>query len=118
MNKRTYVGLDVHARSVKGCAIDCETGEILRQSLTANDAGTVEWVSGLPGPVLVVYEAGPTGFGLARTLTGAGLECQVAAPSKLHVRGPGVDRCPRCRASGPVGPARTDHARAGSRALG
>jgi hypothetical protein len=22
MNKRTYVGLDVHARSVKGCAID------------------------------------------------------------------------------------------------
>jgi hypothetical protein len=42
MNKRTYVGLDVHARSVKGCAIDRETGEILRQSLAANDAGTVE----------------------------------------------------------------------------
>lgn len=33
MNKRTHVGLDVHARSVKGCAIDRETGEILRQSL-------------------------------------------------------------------------------------
>jgi transposase len=84
MNKRTYIGLDVHARSVKGCAIDNETGEILRQSLAANDAGIAEWVSGLPGPVLVVYEAGPTGFGLARLLTGAGIECVVAAPSKLQ----------------------------------
>ena len=84
MNKRTYVGLDVHARSVKGCAIDRETGEILRQSLAANDAGVAEWVSGLPGPVLVVYEAGPTGFGLARLLTAAGIECLVAAPSKLQ----------------------------------
>jgi transposase len=62
-NKRTYVGLDVHARSVKGCVIDRETGEILRQSLAANDAGVAEWVSELPDPVLVVYEAGPTGFG-------------------------------------------------------
>jgi transposase len=88
MNKRTYVGLDVHARSVKGCAIDRETGEILRQSLAANDAGIAEWVSGLPGPVLVVYEAGPTGFGLARRLAEAGLECLVAAPSKLQ-RPPG-----------------------------
>jgi hypothetical protein len=84
MNKRTYVGLDVHARSVKGCAIDHETGEILRQSLAANDAGIAEWVSGLPGPVLVVYEAGPTGFGLARLLAGAGIECVVAAPSELQ----------------------------------
>jgi hypothetical protein len=71
MNKRTYVGLDVHARSVKGCAIDRETCEILRQSLAASDAGIAEWVSGLPGPVLVVYEAGPTGFGLARLLAAA-----------------------------------------------
>jgi len=31
----------------------------------------------------VVYEAGPTGFGLARALAGAGIECVVAAPSKL-----------------------------------
>jgi transposase len=84
MNKRTYVSLDVHARSVKGCAIDRETGEILRQSLAANDAGIAEWVSGLPGPVLVVYEAGPTGFGLARCLNAAGVECLVAAPSRLQ----------------------------------
>jgi len=32
----------------------------------------------------VVYEAGPTGFGLARVLLAAGVECVVAAPSKLQ----------------------------------
>ena len=43
---------------------------------------------GLPQPVAVTYEAGPTGFGLARTLDAAGFSCLVAAPSKL-IRPPG-----------------------------
>jgi len=34
--------------------------------------------------VAVTYEAGPTGFGLARFLAGEGIECQVGAPSKLQ----------------------------------
>jgi transposase len=34
--------------------------------------------------VAVTYEAGPTGFGLYRSLTEAGIRCEVAAPSKLH----------------------------------
>jgi transposase len=33
--------------------------------------------------VRVAYEAGPTGFGLARALAEAEIECTVAAPSKL-----------------------------------
>jgi transposase len=32
----------------------------------------------------VVYEAGPTGFGLYRHLTAAGIRCEVVAPSKLQ----------------------------------
>jgi transposase len=43
----------------------------------------VAWLGELPGPVAVTYEAGPTGFGLARALTAAGITCEVAAPSKL-----------------------------------
>nr|WP_308196858.1 IS110 family transposase [Sinomonas terrae] len=35
-------------------------------------------------PIAVVYEAGPTGFGLARALTSQGVRCVVAAPSKLQ----------------------------------
>ncbi|WP_229660100.1 IS110 family transposase, partial [Tersicoccus solisilvae] len=46
----------------------------------------VAFVDGLArdhGPVLVTYEAGPTGYGLARALLTAGHACQIAAPSKL-----------------------------------
>ena len=32
----------------------------------------------------MVYEAGPTGFGLARALIGAAVRCEVAASSKLQ----------------------------------
>lgn len=41
-------------------------------------------MAGLPGPVAIAYEAGPTGFGLYRALTAAGIRCEVAAPSKLQ----------------------------------
>lgn len=37
---------------------------------------------GPSGPVTAAYEAGSTGFGLARALTAAGARCVVAAPSK------------------------------------
>ena len=35
---------------------------------------------GAAGSGAVTYEAGPTGFGLARFLTGRGIDCLVAAP--------------------------------------
>jgi transposase len=82
--ERTSVGLDVHARSVVAAAIDGVTGEVFRARLTPDYGEITRWVVGLPGPSAVVYEAGPTGFGLARALTAAGLRCEVAAPSKLQ----------------------------------
>ena len=81
--ERTSVGLDVHARSVVGCAIDGVSGEVHRARLCPDVGEVTRWVRGLPGPARVVYEAGPTGFGLARGLQAAGIECVVAAPSKL-----------------------------------
>ena len=82
--ERTSVGLDVHARSVAAAAIDGETGEVLQARLTPDHEQILAWVSGLPGPAAVAYEAGPTGFGLYRHLTAAGIRCEVAAPSKLQ----------------------------------
>ena len=35
------------------------------------------------GSARVAYEAGPTGFGLARALEGAGIPCVVVAPSRI-----------------------------------
>jgi transposase len=80
----TRVGLDVHARSVVACGLDGETGELFERRLTPDHQEILEWVGGLPTSVAVTYEAGPTGFGLARFLLGAGIECVVAAPSKLQ----------------------------------
>jgi transposase len=82
--ERTSVGLDVHARSVAAAAIDGVTGELFQTKLTPSYDHVRSWLSGLPGPVAVAYEAGPTGFGLYRYLTGAGIRCEVVAPSKLQ----------------------------------
>ena len=82
--ERTSVGLDVHARSVAAAAIDGVTGELLQARLTPSHEHIRSWMSALPGPVAVAYEAGPTGFGLYRALTAAGIRCEVVAPSKLQ----------------------------------
>jgi transposase len=83
-SERTSVGLDVHARSVAAAAIDGVTGELVQARLTPSHDHIRSWVQDLPGPVAVTYEAGPTGFGLSRALTAAGVRCVVAAPSKLQ----------------------------------
>ena len=82
--ERTSVGLDVHARSVAAAAIDGVTGELRQAKLTPSPEQIRSWIMGLPGPVAVTYEAGPTGFGLSRVLNEAGIRCVVAAPSKLQ----------------------------------
>ena len=84
LGERTSVGLDVHARSVAAAAIDGVTGELVRARLTPSHDHVRSWIADLAGPVAVAYEAGPTGFGLYRALTAAGVRCVVAAPSKLQ----------------------------------
>jgi transposase len=84
VGNRTSVGLDVHARSVAACGLDGQTGQLFERRLTPDRTEIAAWVAGLPGPVAVTYEAGPTGFGLARYLLERGIECRVAAPSKLQ----------------------------------
>jgi transposase len=78
----TWVGLDVHARSTHAAVIDSLTGELRRARLGSGSEPVVEWLVGLPGPVRAVYEAGPTGFGLARAARAAGVDLQVVAPGK------------------------------------
>jgi transposase len=82
--ERTSVGLDVHARSVAAAAIDGVTGELFQTKLTPSHEHIRSWLGDLPGPVAVAYEAGPTGFGLSRALSAAGIRCEVVAPSKLQ----------------------------------
>jgi len=88
MGEGSWVGLDVHARSVVAVVLDGVSGEL--RSLRAPVVGdeTVVWLLQLPAPVRVAYEAGPTGYGLARACAAAGIACVVAAPSKIP-RAPG-----------------------------
>lgn len=84
--ERTAIGLDVHARSVSAAALDTVTGELVQARVSGESGEVVGWVAGIAaerGPVAVAYEAGPTGFGLARALEGTGYRCIVAAPSKI-----------------------------------
>ena len=83
----TWVGFDVHARSTHGAAIDTMTGELSRVRFGPGIEGPLAWLSDLPGPVRACYEAGPTGFGLYRAATAAGIGMQVIAPGKTP-RGP------------------------------
>jgi transposase len=81
---RSWAGLDVHARSVLAVTMDGATGEIRSRRLPGETVKVVEFCCALPGPTRVGYEAGPTGYGLARALHGAGVECVVAAPGKIE----------------------------------
>jgi transposase len=63
--------------------LDVQTGEVLRARLTPAHEDVIGWLRSLPPPVKATYEAGPTGFGLARALTAAEIDCVVAAPSRL-----------------------------------
>lgn len=78
----TWVGMDVHARSTHAAAINVLTGELSRVRFGPGLGAPIDWLARLPGPVRGCYEAGPTGFGLARAATAAGLDVVVVAPGK------------------------------------
>src|SRR5438046_2511930 len=84
MREGSWVGLDVHARSVVAGVIDQGSGEVRSLRVPPGSEGTVAWLQTLPTPVRVVYEAGPTGYGLARACAAAGISCVVAAPSRIR----------------------------------
>jgi transposase len=83
----TWVGLDVHARSTHGAAVNVMTGELTRMRFGPGVEAPVDWLGSLPGPVRACYEAGPTGYGLYRAAVAAGVRIEVVAPGKTP-RGP------------------------------
>jgi transposase len=88
MSESTFVGLDVHARSVWAAVLEGTSGEVRSASAPVRSAEPVPWLRAQGKSVSVAYEAGPTGFGLARACAAAQIPCLVAAPSKI-ARAPG-----------------------------
>ena len=83
LDTTTFVGLDVHARSIKAVSLDVMTGEV-RCATFGYDAGAVaEWVRSVDPRARCVYESGVTGFDLQKRLSGLGVDCAVGAVSKM-----------------------------------
>jgi transposase len=83
---KTLVGLDVHATKIVAAVLDAESGELRTFGMNGDAKEAAGFCAGLPRPVRVAYEAGPTGYGLARELIKRRVECVVAAPSKILER--------------------------------
>jgi len=79
----SLVGLDVHASQTHAAILDTATGELRGVKLRMPPGQVVEFLATLPGPVRAVYEAGPTGFGLARVAVDRGIDVRVVAAGKV-----------------------------------
>ena len=91
-NATSFVGPDVHARSIKACAFAPETGEVERKSLGHDPDELASWIKSLPQPAKCVYESGVTGFRLCRELRFMGVDCAIGALKKITVEAAGRSR--------------------------
>ena len=87
MDERTkiHVGLDVHKQSITVAVADPGREKARLFGKVVHDVPRLLKVLAKIGAVEdlhIVYEAGPTGFGLQRALGSKGYACQVIAPSK------------------------------------
>ena len=84
----TYVGLDVHKNSIY-IAIRSH-GEAQARALGQVPHDLTRLLKKLsklgdPGSVQLCYEAGPTGYGLCRSLVDHGYDCRIVAPAKTPI---------------------------------
>ena len=80
-----WVGLDVHAReSTLAVLFDQATGEVSTKRVVGRPHELLPWLGAVARPARMVYEAGPTGYGLARRALAEGLELGVCAPGKTE----------------------------------
>ena len=88
---KVYVGLDVHKDSIAIAVAEAgrSPGRLIGQ-IAHDVAKLLKALArlGEPETIHVVYEAGPTGYGLHRLITSLGYSCTVVAPS-LIPRKPG-----------------------------
>ena len=83
-SETVWIGLDVHKKS-NHIAVWSSKRDLIATWVTPSDAdlSCKQLKPLLPNTAGVVYEAGPTGYKLARKLRAAGFSTQVIAPSKV-----------------------------------
>ena len=78
------VGLDVHGKETTAVVVDAVSGELAVKRILGRPDRVLEWLATLEQPFQAVYEAGPTGYGLARGAAARGLDVVVCSPG--HIR--------------------------------
>ena len=86
----TFIGLDAHKKTIQVCLLRSNREETLEWQVV-NEPGAARRMAKkilkeAQGEVLSCYEAGPCGYVLQRQLRGAGVTCQVIAPSLIPVK--------------------------------
>jgi transposase len=79
-----WVGLDVHARESTFAVFDQDSGEVITKRVVGRPHELLGWLRAVERPARMVYEAGPTGYGLARRARAEGIELDVCAPGKTE----------------------------------
>jgi transposase len=77
-----WVGIDVHAHESTFAVFDQGTGEVATRRVAGRPHELLPWLRGVPRPARMVYEAGPTGYGLARRARADGIDVVVCAPKR------------------------------------
>ncbi len=80
-----HVALDVHKDSITAGVLPPRAAAPVLQRIGPDDDAVRRLLRKLGGPsrIKVCYEAGPTGFELARSLRTSGVHCEVIAPSLI-----------------------------------
>ena len=84
-----YIGLDVHKETIAVAVAECGRGEPQYVGEIANKGKAVEKLLARLSEqyggerMLIVYEAGPCGYGLYRQILASGHDCEVVAPSLI-----------------------------------
>jgi transposase len=81
-----WVGLDVHSCETTCAVFDGATGEVESRRFSGRPHELLEWLETVEPPWRAVYEAGPTGYGLARRAAERGLDVAVCAPGHIARR--------------------------------
>ena len=81
---RRLVAADVHAAGSWLVGLELETGELWRRRVSGPPRRVLDVLAPLGAGTRLLYEAGPSGFALARALTAAGIGCVIAAPGTIE----------------------------------
>lgn len=85
----TVLGLDVHKETIAAALLPAGAGMVRDLGVLPNTPEAVRKLVKrvrVPGPVVVVYEAGPCGYATHRQMEGLGVPCAVVAPTLIPIR--------------------------------